>query len=92
MSDGAEVHVRPYRAPLAGAAVESASAQTVSAVAVAVAAAAPAEGPFVAARVSHVFHKSGCAGASRLKPQNRIYFGSRDEAAKDREPAKDCNP
>ncbi len=91
VSDGAEVQVRPYRpradvaSAVGGFGAGLAQPQTASA--------NVAEGgPFVAARVSHVFHKSDCPGASRFKPQNRVYFGSRDAAAKERKPAEDCNP
>ena len=49
-------------------------------------------GSYVASKSSKVFHKEGCPGAARIKPENLIHFGSRAEAAAGREPAKDCNP
>lgn len=48
---------------------------------------------YVSSKRSKVFHKLGCAGGEKIKVENRVSYGSRDEAvAAGLEPAKDCNP
>jgi competence protein ComEC len=48
---------------------------------------------YIGSRSSHVFHRAGCTGADRIKPQNRVVFTSRAAAiSAGRKPAKDCNP
>jgi len=50
-------------------------------------------GGFVGSRNSHVFHRAGCSGSERIKPENRVSYPDRDAAlAAGRTPAKDCNP
>ncbi|MEN9798415.1 MAG: hypothetical protein RL653_2111 [Pseudomonadota bacterium] len=53
---------------------------------------APASGGYVASSRAKVFHAAGCSAAEKIKPENLVTFRSRDEAAKGRTPAKDCNP
>ncbi|MDC0709715.1 MBL fold metallo-hydrolase [Stigmatella sp. ncwal1] len=47
---------------------------------------------YVASRKSDVFHVPGCRNAKRISPENLITFSSREEASKERRPARDCNP
>lgn len=50
------------------------------------------EQPFAASKRSHVFHRSSCAAVAKIRPANLVYFKSREEAAKDKKPAQDCDP
>jgi competence protein ComEC len=47
---------------------------------------------YVASRKSDVFHVPECRNAKRISPENRITFRTREEASKERRPARDCNP
>jgi beta-lactamase superfamily II metal-dependent hydrolase len=47
---------------------------------------------YVGSRRSDVFHFPDCRNARRIAPENLITFSSREAAAKDRRPARDCNP
>ncbi|SEL53376.1 Metal-dependent hydrolase, beta-lactamase superfamily II [Stigmatella aurantiaca] len=47
---------------------------------------------YVASRKSDVFHVPECRNAKRISPENLITFRTREEAAKERRPARDCNP
>jgi competence protein ComEC len=49
-------------------------------------------GRYVASRRSDVFHVPGCRNVRKIAPENLIHFSSREEAAKERRPARDCNP
>lgn len=42
--------------------------------------AAGADAPWVASSIGRTYYRNGCAGASKLKAENRIYFKSEDEA------------
>jgi hypothetical protein len=39
-----------------------------------------------------VFHKPDCRNAKKISPKNLVTFTSRSEAARQYEPARDCNP
>jgi hypothetical protein len=53
----------------------------------------PSAGGYVASKNSQVFHKPECTNAGRIKSENMLHFGTRDEAmGSGRRPAKDCNP
>lgn len=41
------------------------------------------EGPFVGSKNSDVYHKSDCPDVERIKPENRVYFSSEEEAQAD---------
>lgn len=41
---------------------------------------AGATAPWVASSIGRTYYRNGCAGASKLKVENRIYFTSEDEA------------
>jgi beta-lactamase superfamily II metal-dependent hydrolase len=47
---------------------------------------------YVASSKGDVFHLPFCRNAAKIKQSNRIVFKSREEAARGRRPAKDCNP
>lgn len=66
-------------------AVLPASAQSASA--------APAEeGGFAASRRSPVFHRAGCEAVKSIHGNNLLRFDAREDAARARQPARDCNP
>ena len=56
----------------------------------------PSEGvdeQFVASKRSKVFHKASCPHAHRIAQENRIHFGTLEEAlATGRKPCKTCRP
>jgi hypothetical protein len=53
----------------------------------------PVEYKYVASKNGMVFHKSNCSSAKRIKPENLVYYGSRDEAINaGKRPCKQCNP
>jgi hypothetical protein len=53
----------------------------------------PAEYKYVASKNSGVFHKPDCFWAKRIKPENLVGYGSRDEAINaGKKPCKQCNP
>ena len=53
----------------------------------------PAEYKYVASKNSEVFHKPECSSAKRIKPENLIGYGSRDEAINTgKRPCRRCNP
>lgn len=43
--------------------------------------AGPGSGAYVASKSGTKYYLATCSGAQRIKPENRIYFGSKDEAA-----------
>jgi competence protein ComEC len=47
---------------------------------------------YVASSKGDVFHLPFCRIAAKIKQSNRLVFKSREEAARGRRPAKDCNP
>lgn len=48
---------------------------------------------YVASKNSDVFHYVWCSYVQRIKPENRIYFSTREEAiASERRPCKRCKP
>lgn len=47
---------------------------------------------YVGSRRSDVFHYPDCHNARKIAPENLVTFSTRDAAAKDRRPAKDCDP
>jgi beta-lactamase superfamily II metal-dependent hydrolase len=47
---------------------------------------------YVGSRRSDVFHVPDCSNARKIQPENLVTFSTREAAAKDRRPAKDCNP
>jgi competence protein ComEC len=49
-------------------------------------------GRYVGSSRSDVFHVPDCRNARRISPENVVWFSTREAAAKDRRPAKDCNP
>ncbi|MBI3180958.1 MAG: MBL fold metallo-hydrolase [Myxococcales bacterium] len=50
------------------------------------------ESGYVASKNSEVFHLPGCRAAKRIAEKNLLTFRTREEAARERRPAKDCNP
>jgi len=49
-------------------------------------------GNYVASSQSDVFHRPSCRYVDQIKPENKIYFSTRDEAiASGRRPCKVCN-
>jgi hypothetical protein len=51
------------------------------------------ESKFVASKNSKVFHKPDCPSAQKIKPENLVTYGSRDEAiAAGKRPCERCNP
>jgi len=51
------------------------------------------EDRYVASRNSNIFHYTWCSHAKSIKPENRIYFKTRDDAINSgRRPCKTCNP
>ncbi len=55
--------------------------------------AAPAEYKYVASKNSKVFHRPDCHWARRIKPENLVYYSSREEAINaGRKPCKQCKP
>jgi hypothetical protein len=54
---------------------------------------APAEYKYVASKNSSVFHKPDCSSAKRIKPENLVYYSSREEAINaGKRPCKQCKP
>lgn len=49
-------------------------------------------GTYVGSSKTDVFHLPTCRNAAKIKPANLVVFKSRDEAARTRRPARDCNP
>jgi beta-lactamase superfamily II metal-dependent hydrolase len=47
---------------------------------------------YVGSRLGEVFHIPECRNARKIQPENLITYSSREAAAKDRRPAKDCDP
>ncbi len=48
---------------------------------------------YIASKGSDVFHYISCSHAQRIKPENKIYFSTREEAiASGRKPCKVCKP
>lgn len=54
----------------------------------------PKSGParYVGSSRSDVFHVPDCSNARKISPQNLVTFSTREAAAKERRPARDCNP
>jgi len=53
----------------------------------------PAEHKYAASKSGKVFHKPDCIWIKRIKPENLIYYSSRDEAINSgKKPCKQCNP
>lgn len=53
----------------------------------------PAEHKYVASKNGTVFHKPECSSARRIKPENLVYYNSRDGAiSAGKRPCKQCNP
>ncbi len=50
------------------------------------------KGAFVASRHSDVFHVPDCRNALRILEKNLVVYKTRDDAAKAKRPAGDCNP
>ncbi len=49
--------------------------------------------PFVGSRSSKIFHRASCSHAGRIKPENRVYFDSAEQALRQgRTPCKTCKP
>lgn len=55
---------------------------------------APKSGPtrYVGSSRSDVFHIPECSNVRKISPQNLVSFSTREAAAKERRPARDCNP
>jgi len=55
---------------------------------------APKSGPgrYVGSRRSDVFHVPECSNARKISQENLVSFSTREAAAKERRPARDCNP
>ncbi|NPC86430.1 MBL fold metallo-hydrolase, partial [Pyxidicoccus fallax] len=49
-------------------------------------------GGYVGSSKSNLFHVPSCRSAAKIKPSNLVRFATRAEAARNREPARDCNP
>ncbi|WP_342375702.1 MBL fold metallo-hydrolase [Myxococcus stipitatus] len=49
-------------------------------------------GPYVASRKRPLFHIPNCDGAKKIHAENLITYKTREEAARERRPAQDCNP
>ncbi len=49
-------------------------------------------GRYVGSRRSDVFHVPECSNARKIQPENLVTYSTREAAAKDRRPAKDCDP
>ncbi|MFP2963246.1 ComEC/Rec2 family competence protein [Myxococcus sp. 1LA] len=49
-------------------------------------------GTYVGSSRSDVFHKPTCRNVMKIKASNLVTFSSRAEAARERRPARDCNP
>jgi hypothetical protein len=47
---------------------------------------------YVASSKADVFHVPSCRNAGKIKPSNLLRFATREEAARNRRPARDCNP
>ena len=47
---------------------------------------------YVASKNSEVFHKVSCGKVQDIKDKNKLYYESREEAARTRRPCKNCNP
>lgn len=48
---------------------------------------------FIGNSSSHIFHKSSCSSAEKLKESNRVSFSNREKAVNDGyKPCKRCNP
>lgn len=47
---------------------------------------------YVAASKSKVFHRASCRHVGRITRDRRVYFKSREEGAKGRQPCKVCGP
>jgi len=53
----------------------------------------PAEHKYAASKNGTVFHKPDCVWVKRIKPENLVYYSSRDEAiSAGKKPCKQCNP
>ncbi len=53
----------------------------------------PAEYKYVASKNSKVFHKPDCHWVRQIKPENLVYYSSRDEAINaGKKPCKQCKP
>ncbi len=49
-------------------------------------------GPYVSLKGSTVFHRADCPALKRAKTKQRTVYPTREAAARERRPAKDCNP
>ncbi|QSQ23911.1 MBL fold metallo-hydrolase [Pyxidicoccus parkwayensis] len=49
-------------------------------------------GPYVGSSKADVFHLPSCRNAAKIKESNLVVFKTREEAARNRRPARDCNP
>jgi hypothetical protein len=48
---------------------------------------------YIASKNSNIFHKPDCIWVKRIKPENLVYYSSRDEAINaGKKPCKQCNP
>jgi competence protein ComEC len=47
---------------------------------------------YVGSRRSDVFHVPDCSNARKIQPENLVTYSTREAAAKERRPARDCNP
>jgi hypothetical protein len=53
----------------------------------------PAEYKYVASKNSKVFHRPDCIWVEKIKPENLVYYGSRDEAINaGKRPCERCKP
>jgi hypothetical protein len=51
------------------------------------------EGEFVGSTTSNKYHRQNCRYAAKISPENRVYFGSEEEAEKQGySPCKTCSP
>lgn len=53
---------------------------------------APVAEGFAASRRSDVFHKASCDSVKTIREANLVHYDDRRQAARGRQPAKDCNP
>lgn len=78
-------HKRPFNANDIGAAAKEQVEPAAESV--------PAEYKYVASKNSEVFHKPDCHWVRQIKPENLVYYSSRDEAINaGRKPCKQCKP
>ncbi|MBF5044302.1 MBL fold metallo-hydrolase [Aggregicoccus sp. 17bor-14] len=92
-SDGTQLTVSAARPPSAAPAPPARAASAPAPATAAPATTVPsAKAPYVGLKGSPVFHRADCPSLAHASTKGRTYYPTREAAARERRPAKDCHP